>query len=41
MSDQFLSDSLVSYIEKNVLKGIGNDAIVTMFQAIRPRRVQL
>ncbi|KAL7614542.1 hypothetical protein Lser_V15G04899 [Lactuca serriola] len=41
ISDQFLSDSLVSYIEKNVLKGIGNDAIVTMFQAIRPRRVQL
>nr|KAJ0224812.1 hypothetical protein LSAT_V11C100002390 [Lactuca sativa] len=41
MSDQFLSGSLVSYIEKNVLKGIGNDAIVTMFQNIRPRRVQL
>nr|KAJ0217053.1 hypothetical protein LSAT_V11C300152970 [Lactuca sativa] len=34
MRDQFLSDSLVSYIEKNVLKGIGNDAIVNMFQDI-------
>ncbi|XP_052627754.1 uncharacterized protein LOC111888627 [Lactuca sativa] len=41
MSDQFLSDSLVSYIEKNVLKDIDNDAIVNMFQDIRPRRVQL
>ncbi|XP_052624882.1 uncharacterized protein LOC111898663 [Lactuca sativa] len=40
MSDQFFSDSLVSYVEKNVLQGIGNDAIVKVFQDIRPRRVQ-
>ncbi|XP_023735456.1 uncharacterized protein LOC111883364 [Lactuca sativa] len=40
MSDQFLSDGLVSYIGKNVLKGIGNDTIVKMFQDIRHHRVQ-
>ena len=41
MGDQFLSDSLVSYIEKSVLDGISNDVIVDIYQGIRPRRVQL
>ncbi|XP_023751173.3 uncharacterized protein LOC111899564 [Lactuca sativa] len=41
MGDQFLSDSLVSYIEKNVLDSISNDTTVKLYQAIRPRRVQL
>nr|KAJ0206281.1 hypothetical protein LSAT_V11C500267400 [Lactuca sativa] len=38
MGDQFLSDSLVSYIEKNVLDSISNDTTVKLYQAIRPRR---
>nr|KAJ0218088.1 hypothetical protein LSAT_V11C300130080 [Lactuca sativa] len=41
MGDQYLSDSFVSYIEKNVLDSISNDTIVKLYQAIRPRRVQL
>ncbi|KAI3766200.1 hypothetical protein L2E82_16252 [Cichorium intybus] len=41
MGDQFLSDSLVSYIEKGVLDSISNDTVMEIFQAIRPRRVQL
>ena len=41
MGDKFLSDSLVSYIEKSVLDGISNDVIVDIYQGIRPRRVQL
>ncbi|KAL4583026.1 hypothetical protein LXL04_007590 [Taraxacum kok-saghyz] len=40
MGDKFLSDSLVSYIEKDVLDGFDNDAIIARFQAIRPRRIQ-
>nr|KAJ0197641.1 hypothetical protein LSAT_V11C700376230 [Lactuca sativa] len=40
-SDQFFSDSLVSYVEKNILKCISNNPIVKMFQDIRPRRVRL
>ena len=41
MSDKFLSDSLVSYIEKNILDSIGLETIVNIFQDIRPRRIQL
>ncbi|KAI3513615.1 hypothetical protein L1887_20951 [Cichorium endivia] len=41
MGDQFLSDSLVSYVEKSVLESINNDTIMKIFQNIRPRRIQL
>lgn len=34
MSDQFLSESLVSYIEKCVLDKISNDIIVKIFQIL-------
>ena len=41
MGDKFLSDSLVSYVEKDVLDGFDNDTIIARFQAIRSRRIQL
>ena len=41
MGDQFLSDYLVSYIDKVILEGISNDTIMQIFQGIRTRRVQL
>jgi len=41
MGDKFLSDSLVSYIEKNVLEKFDNDAIIAKFQAMKARRIQL
>ncbi|KAL4561286.1 hypothetical protein LXL04_033450 [Taraxacum kok-saghyz] len=41
MGDKFLSDSLVSYIENDVLDSFDNDTIIARFQAIRPRRIQL
>ena len=41
MGDRFLSDYLVSYIDKVILEGISNDTIMQIFQGIRTRRVQL
>ena len=40
MSDQFMNDCLVSYIEKDVLDGISNDAIIEYFRIMKPRREQ-
>ncbi|KAL7595518.1 hypothetical protein Lser_V15G27505 [Lactuca serriola] len=41
MGDQFMNDCLVSYIEKDVLNGISNDAIKDYFQNMSSRREQL
>ncbi|XP_070667918.1 uncharacterized protein [Malus domestica] len=37
MGDQWLSDSLVVYIEKDVFSCIGNEAIMEHFQTMKPR----
>lgn len=41
MEDQWLNDSLVVYIEKDVLLLIDNELILQNFQALRSRRCQL
>ncbi|CAN6718608.1 unnamed protein product [Malus baccata var. baccata] len=41
MRDQWLSDSLVVYIEKDVFSCIGNEAIMEHFQTMKPRRERL
>ncbi|XP_068329707.1 uncharacterized protein [Pyrus communis] len=41
MGDQWLSDSLVVYIEKDVFSCIGNEAIMEHFQTMKPRRGRL
>ncbi|CAN6542945.1 unnamed protein product [Malus baccata var. baccata] len=38
IGDQWLSDSLVVYIEKDVFSCIGNEAIMEHFQTMKPRR---
>ncbi|XP_023749430.1 uncharacterized protein LOC111897712 [Lactuca sativa] len=40
MSDQFISDCLVSYVEKDVLDNISNDAIIDYIRNMKPRREQ-
>ncbi|CAN6581607.1 unnamed protein product [Malus baccata var. baccata] len=41
MGDQWLSDSLVVYIEKDVFSCIGNEAIIEHFQTMKPPREHL
>ncbi|XP_070660472.1 uncharacterized protein [Malus domestica] len=41
MGDQWLSDSLVVYIEKDVFSCIGNEAIMEHFQTMKPHRGRL
>ncbi|XP_023729570.1 uncharacterized protein LOC111877281 [Lactuca sativa] len=41
MSDQFMNDCLVSYIEKDVLDSISNDIIIDFFRKMSTRREQL
>ncbi|CAN6678841.1 unnamed protein product [Malus baccata var. baccata] len=41
IGDQWLSDSLVVYIEKDVFSCIGNEAIMEHFQTMKPRRGRL
>ncbi|XP_024200320.1 zinc finger MYM-type protein 1-like [Rosa chinensis] len=41
MGDQWMNDSLLVYIEKDIFNSIGNDAIMQRFQNMRSRRGQL
>ncbi|KAM5577134.1 hypothetical protein ABKV19_007803 [Rosa sericea] len=41
MGDQWMNDSLLVYIEKDIFNSIGNDAIMQRFQNMRTRRGQL
>ncbi|KAM2882208.1 hypothetical protein COP2_015214 [Malus domestica] len=41
MGDQWLSDILVLYIEKDVFSCIGNEAIMEHFQTMKPRHGRL
>ncbi|CAN6580347.1 unnamed protein product [Malus baccata var. baccata] len=41
MGDQWLNDSLVMYIEKDVYDSISNDVVIRRFQNMRTRRGQL
>ncbi|XP_050111745.1 uncharacterized protein LOC126590303, partial [Malus sylvestris] len=41
MGDQWLNDSLVVYIEKDVYDSISNDVVIRRFQNMRTRRGQL
>ncbi|XP_061999241.1 uncharacterized protein LOC133716559 [Rosa rugosa] len=41
MGDQWMNDSLLVYIEKDIFSSIGNDAIMQRFQNMRSRRGQL
>ncbi|KAL6293495.1 hypothetical protein ACE6H2_001637 [Prunus campanulata] len=41
MGDQWLSDSLLVYVEKDVFDCIENEAIMLRFQNMKPRRGQL
>ena len=40
MSDQFMNDCLVSYIENDRLDCISNDVIIEYFRRMKPRREQ-
>ncbi|XP_071718979.1 uncharacterized protein [Rutidosis leptorrhynchoides] len=40
LGDQFMNDCLLAYIEKDVLDGISNDAIMDKFYRMKPRRKQ-
>ena len=41
MGDQWLSDSLLVYIERDIFACIENEAIMLRFQNMKPRRGQL
>ena len=41
MNDQWLNNSLVVYIEKDILDGISNEAVMDYFQKMKIRRGQL
>ena len=41
MGDQWMTDSLLVYIEKDIFNSIENDAIMQRFQKMRPRRGEL
>ena len=41
MGDEFLTDCLVCYIEKDVFRSIDNEAIMQRFQNMKTRRVDL
>ncbi|XP_028109289.1 uncharacterized protein LOC114307990 [Camellia sinensis] len=41
MSDEWMNDSLVVYIERNIFDGIDNDTIMERFQKMKTRRGQL
>jgi len=40
MSDDFLSNSLVIYIEKDIASQFSSDAIMDEFESLKGRRVQ-
>jgi len=40
MSDDFLSNSLVIYIEKDIASQFSSDAITDEFESLKGRRVQ-
>ncbi|XP_021984996.2 uncharacterized protein LOC110880864 [Helianthus annuus] len=41
MDDDYLTDSLVCYVEKDIFAKVENEAILQRFQAMGPRRLQL
>ncbi|XP_076922653.1 uncharacterized protein LOC143584501 [Bidens hawaiensis] len=41
MDDNFLTDSLLCYVEKDVYANVENEAVLQRFQAMGPRRLQL
>ncbi|XP_074374011.1 uncharacterized protein LOC141714386 [Apium graveolens] len=41
MGDQFLNDSLVTYIEKDVFDEFANEVVLQRFQNMKKRQVQL
>ncbi|XP_076912634.1 uncharacterized protein LOC143571004 [Bidens hawaiensis] len=41
MGDNFLTDALVCYVEKDIFANVENEAILQRFQAMGPRRCQL
>ena len=41
MSDQWINDSLIVYIEKDIFHSIDNKAIMQRFQNMKTRRNQL
>ncbi|XP_059629841.1 uncharacterized protein LOC132272765 [Cornus florida] len=41
MGDQFMNDSLVVYVEKDIFRSIDNEAIMQRFQKMKSRRRQL
>lgn len=41
MGDDFLTDCLVCYVEKEIFKNVENEAILQRFQQMQTRRIQL
>ena len=41
MGDQWMSDQLLVYVEKDIFDSIDNDTIVQHFQNMKTRRIQL
>ncbi|KAK8930679.1 hypothetical protein KSP39_PZI011654 [Platanthera zijinensis] len=41
MNDEWLNDSLLTYIERETFKVVDNEAIIKRFQAMKTRRVQI
>jgi hypothetical protein len=41
LSDRYMNDCLVSYLDREILDGIINNIILRRFQKMRSRRVQL
>ncbi|XP_057804289.1 uncharacterized protein LOC131019717 isoform X1 [Salvia miltiorrhiza] len=41
MGDQWMNDSLVVYIEKEIFDSVDNESIMQMFQSMKTRRFQL
>jgi hypothetical protein len=41
MGDEWMNDSLITYIEKNIFKNISNKEIMQRFQGMKTRRRQL
>ena len=41
MGDQWLNDSLVVYVEKDIFDSIDNELIMQQFQKMKPRKGEL
>jgi len=41
MGDQWIADTLVTYIEREIFNGIDNEVIMQRFQKMKSRRGQL